>query len=200
MHVPRLGALITAAGASTRMGLPKALVPWAGAPLLVHQVRVLGSVGHKIEVVAVVGCHEPLIRADHAARPELAELVLVDNPRWEEGRSTSLEVGARALRGCDAALVVAVDQPLEAEVVKALLAALTPRGDEADVVAPRFEGRRGHPLLVSAAVLAELEQASRHVMGLRDIVRAARVREVDVASASIHLDLNTPEDLARAHR
>jgi CTP:molybdopterin cytidylyltransferase MocA len=34
-------------------------------------------------------------------------------------------------------------------------------------------------------------------MGLRDIVRAARVRELPVASASIHLDLNTPEELAK---
>jgi CTP:molybdopterin cytidylyltransferase MocA len=156
----------------------------------------------------VLGSEAGRIRAALASWPELARLTLVENPRWEEGRSTSFEVGVAALAEREALaglLVTAVDQPLEAAVLRALVSALdvpgarsaltTPALDE--VLVPSHAGRRGHPIVLAPDAIARLAEASHYPRGLRDIVIASRVREVAVSSASIHRDLNTPEDLVR---
>lgn len=210
----RYAAIITAAGASTRMGSPKALVSLRGVPLLLHQLRVLEHAGAFDPIVIVLGSEAAAI-AEHVARwGTRARLVI--NERWAQGRSTSLEAAAKAIMEGEAMgasakvespslqadvgagprlaglLVVAVDQPLDAEVVRALLAA----GPGPEVLIPSFAGRRGHPVVLPGALLSELTRASRHPEGLRDIVRGAAARIVEVATPRIHLDLNTPDDLA----
>lgn len=186
-------ALVTAAGASSRMGTPKALLDWGGQPLVAHQAEALAGFA---EVVVVLGAAREAIRA---AAPLTSPARYVDNPAWAEGRSTSVEAGARALgAAARAVLVVAVDQPLEAAVVDALLAAFDP---EAHAVAqPVRGGRRGHPLLLAASALPALRRASERPEGLRDVVRDLRARaiEVEVASDGVHHDLNTPERYAAA--
>jgi len=188
----RYAAIITAAGASTRMGSPKALVPFGGVPLLLHQARVLEAAGVE-PIVVVLGSDAAMIAAQIATWDTRGHVVM--NDRWQQGRSTSLEAGAAAIGGgFDGLLVVAVDQPLDAEVVRALLAA----GPAPEVLIPSFAGRRGHPVVLPGALLSELTRASDHPEGLRDIVRGAAARTVEVATPQIHLDLNTPEDVAGA--
>ena len=188
-------ALITAAGASTRMGRPKALVHWHGTPLLLHQAWVLEAFLDISEVVAVVGKDATAIGA---ARSEWRTgLRLVDNERWEDGRSTSIEAGVAAFieRHPRGVLIVAVDQPLEREVVERLLMA---RPEPGEVVVPTYARRRGHPVLLAGSFLPALGRATHHPEGLRDIVRAAATRFVEVESNAIHLDINAPEDLDAA--
>lgn len=184
----RFAAIITAAGASERMGRPKALVTFGGVPLLLHQARVLEAQAGVDPIVAVIGSEAEAIARAAAGWDTRLELVL--NPRWPEGRSNSLEAGARAVPSDVAGvLIVAVDQPLEPAVVRALVAA----GPSDEVLVPSHAGRRGHPVLLPGALLPELARASRHPEGLRDIVRSARTRSIEVDSPMIHLDLNTPE-------
>ncbi|MFO0749432.1 MAG: nucleotidyltransferase family protein [Myxococcota bacterium] len=180
-------ALVTAAGASSRMGRPKALVAWppgAGTTLVEHQVRALAGFR---AIVVVTGAH--------AFAPP-APAVEAHNARWAEGRSTSLEVGAAALPDdARAVLVTAVDQPLDPDVVDALLATLDLEQDDAVQPMSRATGRRGHPLVLAGRHLAALRQASRFPEGLRGILAAHPARAVPVDSPAIHLDLNTPADV-----
>lgn len=198
---PRLAALITAAGASSRMGRPKALVHWRGRPLLVHQIHVLAETcAEGTPIVAVLGAHRAQIRDAMAAWPESRRAILVDNPRWDEGRSATFEVGVAHFTELVSGplpplLVTAVDQPLEPAVVTRLIGAFDPASE---VIVPVHGGRRGHPLVLAPRLVAELAHATRYPQGLRDIVRAAHaVREVEVDHAIIHADLNRPEDLGR---
>lgn len=198
----RFAALVTAAGASSRMGSPKALARWGDVPLLLHQARVLERCPGLGAIVAVLGADADRIRGEAASWTGVADLRLVDNPRWEEGRSASFEVGVAALGAvagdrAGGLFVAAIDQPLDPAVIDALVAASGP-GDE--VLLPTHGGRRGHPVLLPWSLVPELGRASAYPEGLRDIVRAAQVREVPVASPSIHLDLNTPAALAAARR
>lgn len=188
-------ALVTAAGASTRMGSPKALVDWGGRPLVAHQAATLAGFR---DVAVVVGAEADRVMT---AAPLAAPARYVVHPGWAAGRSSSLEAGARALPDdAGAVLVCAVDQPLTARTVDALLAAFDPATH--DLAQPLAGGRPGHPLLLAGRLLAELRRASAHPTGLRDIVRAARPRAllVPVDDPGVHADLNTPEALATARR
>lgn len=176
-------ALVTAAGASARMGTPKALVTWPRGgtmTLLEHQLAALSGLR---DVVVVTGAH-----ALDVPRPARA----VHNERWAEGRSTSIEAGALALCDAPAVIVCAVDQPIDPGVLVALLESF---GPDDVVLEPEHEGRRGHPLVLAGTLLAALRRASTYDEGLRGVVRAHRRRALAVTSPLIHLDLNTPEDL-----
>ena len=184
---------MTAAGASSRMGSPKALVDWHGRPLVAHQAAVLADLR---DVVVVLGADAERIAA---AAPLPAPARYVVHPGWAAGRSSSLEAGARALPDdARAVLVCAVDQPLTGATVAALLAAFDPAAH--DLAQPLAAGRPGHPLLLSGALLPELRRASAYATGLRDIVQTARARGVlvPVDDAGVHADLNTPDALRAA--
>ena len=100
-----VAAVILAAGGSTRMGRPKALLPVSGVSLL------------RRAVAAAVGCDPVVVVLGAAAdrvRPELDGLAVtaVENPDWEQGPGTSIRVGVRAAGDADAAVFLACDQPL----------------------------------------------------------------------------------------
>ena len=126
----RWEAILLAAGASTRMGEPKALLPWSGRRLLEHQVlEVLATRVYR--VVVVLGAHRerlyPLVeRGVRALGGRLqggSRLVCVVNADWRSGKCSSIRCGAEAVSPeADHVLVAAVDQPLAAEVLEALLA------------------------------------------------------------------------------
>ena len=207
-------AILLAAGDSRRMGTPKALLAWQGRLLLEHQVDILCRSG-------VAGCIVVLGRdADRLAplvtAPPGAEgrVRIVRNPRPEEGRASSVRAGLEALAAPAGALLFAsVDQPLTLALVEALLAegatlwrdvaidagpgtAATPPA----ILIPSFEGRRGHPILVHGALFPELLAIDEATQGLRGVIhrRPERVRDFPWTSAEILIDLNTPEDAARA--
>jgi CTP:molybdopterin cytidylyltransferase MocA len=193
----RIAGLITAGGASERMGEPKALLDWGGKPLLRHQCDVLQGFAH---LVVVLGADAERLRAVDLD----PEVEVVINARWSQGRSGSLACGARALEsmawGLDGVLVAGVDQPLDPAVVGELVSALDPDRDAA--VVPTYQGQRGHPVLLGRPALAELAQVGRYPDGLRGLLAAyqATTRLVPVDSRAILLDLNTPGDYAKATR
>lgn len=184
----RVAAVVTAAGLSSRMGFPKALVDWQGRPLVGHQVATLAGLG---QVIVVLGHEAERIRP---AVPAPATVVL--NPDYASGRVSSLRAGFRAIAGTpDAVLVVGVDQPLVPAVLATLLAQAPP---DADVVVPTFEGRRGHPVLFAGRLLDELRTIDEASEGLRAVVRRHTRQEVAVNHPSVLRDLNTPADLNQA--
>jgi CTP:molybdopterin cytidylyltransferase MocA len=193
-------AILLAAGESTRMGRPKALLPWgearahSRAPLLIeYQVRELRAAGVD-DVVAVLG-HG----ADEVSAQVPPEARVVVNEAYLQGRASSLRAGAAALPdSADPIVILSVDQPRPREVLAALLAAHAESG--ALVTLPTYEGRRGHPAVVGGALLAELRAATEEARGLRGVLAAheAEVREVDLGTPAVRLDINTEEDYRRA--
>lgn len=181
-------AVITAAGRSTRMGRPKALLEWGGRPLITHQVDVLGACR---EIIVVLG-HEPgpirpFVPVNYRVR-------VMENPDYDLGRTSTLKLAFSAIRGTpDGILVVAVDQPLSKAIVAQVLHAARP---ESPVVVPSYGGRSGHPVLFRGDLLPELQAIEDKTLGLRGVVERHRDQRqlVEIPDPDVLLDLNMPAD------
>jgi molybdenum cofactor cytidylyltransferase len=189
---PFVSGLILAAGRSSRLGRPKQLLPLAGRPLLAHVLE-NAAVSALAEVVLVLGHEAARIGA---AVDDLGQRVVV-NPDFAAGQSTSLRAGLAALDPAAAAVVVLLgDQPqVGPEVVDALIGAF--RAGAGPIVAPRYGGRRGNPILFARALFPELAGVAGDE-GARGIVRAraAEVVEVPVGDGPPPPDVDTEEDYA----
>src|ERR1035441_658540 len=141
----RLGAIVLAAGGSSRMGTVKQLLELDGKPLIVRAAdAMLGSPARP--VVVVVGAHAEMVRAPIARHP----VSVVFNPEWASGLASSIRVGLAALLaaepGLDAVLVALCDQPaLSPEVIGRLAALHRATGRHA---ASAEGGRNGAPGVV----------------------------------------------------
>src|SRR5687768_4988584 len=107
----RVGAVVLAAGRGSRFGdaAPKTLARLGRRPLVAHAVAAARSSGLR-PVVVVVGCQA----SDVAAAAGVGIEVLIENPNWEEGMSTSLRAGLAAIladRTVTAVAVALADQP-----------------------------------------------------------------------------------------
>ncbi len=116
------------------------------------------------------------------------------NPDPARGRSSSLKRGLERAPAGDV-LVVPADHPL---LTRQLVARIAAAAGRAPIVVPSHAGRRGHPVLLSGALRAELlalgdDEPLRAVLN-RD---PSRVHHVEVDDPSIRVDMDTPEDYAR---
>jgi molybdenum cofactor cytidylyltransferase len=188
-----LAAVILSGGASSRMGSPKALLPYQGRPFLEHLLDVTHH--PKIGVRRVVlGAHaEPIARAVDLSADEI-----VINQDWEAGQLSSIRVALRSLpENTEGMLLCLIDHPLvSAALVHDLIERFCATGKA--VVLPVFEGRRGHPVIFSAALYGELLTAPMET-GARAVVwaHAADVEEVRTNEEGCILNLNDPDAFER---
>ena len=192
--MPHISAILTAAGESSRMGRPKALLPWRGLSLVEYQVSSLLE-GGADKVIVVLGHEHDTI----APRLMGDSVKYVVNPQYALGKTTSIKAGLRELGPeVDDIVLLAVDQPRPPEIVAKVVDSHVGAG--ALVTSPRYRGRGGHPLIFSATLREELEAITEGGQGVRAVFRAhaADVNEVRIDDPVIRLDLNTPDDYRRA--
>ena len=186
-------AILLAAGESTRMGRPKALLPWGETTLIAYQVGEL--LAASVEDVVVVLGH-----AAEEVRPQVpAAAQIAVNEAYRQGRASSLRAGAAALPDdADPIVVLNVDQPRPNELLRTLLAAHRQGGSL--ITMPAAQGRRGHPPVLTGSLLPELRAASEGSQGLRGVIASHQdaVREVPFDSALVLLDINTASEYQRA--
>lgn len=182
-----VAAVVLAAGASSRLGRPKALVPLQGEPAVVRVCRVAREAGCD-ETVVVVGAASAAIRA---VLPDFAHAV--ENPMWQSGRTGSIKRGVEAVRGGTGILLWPVDHPaVQIATVHRLL------GARGEIRVPLEDGKRGHPVFFGPSVRGEL-LALGDSQPLHDVVHAKpeRVVEVPVTDEAVLLNLDTAGDLKK---
>jgi CTP:molybdopterin cytidylyltransferase MocA/SAM-dependent methyltransferase len=192
----RTAAIVLAAGAGTRFGGGKLLAGLDGRPVLDHVLATLAEAG-LAETVVVIGPGSAGLAEVAAARAARTCL----NPRPEDGLSSSVRVGLRALAvgreagRVEAALIALGDQPLTARsTLAALLAADVPNGRS--IVVPRYaQGGSLNPALVLAGAwhLADELEGDR---GFGPLIRAHPELVVEVSLSGDNADVDTPGDLA----
>lgn len=201
-----LAATILAAGESSRMGHPKALLPFPAAREDKSPGNPQTFLEHLIEVPrhprigalrVVLGAAAEEIRK----RVPLDESSVVVNAEWRKGQLTSLQAAIRSLPPeTEGLLVCLVDHPLiSTQVVATLVAAFD--GAKSRIVIPTYRGRRGHPVIFPSALFGELLRAPLDV-GARAVVRAhaADIVEAPTKEEGVVLNLNDLEALDRARK
>mgnify|MGYP002777680306 CR=1 FL=1 len=189
-----LAALVLAAGASARMGAPKALLVWRGRTFLRHVVALAEAAGCA-PILAVEGAI-PLPDA------ELGPAARVVNPTWPSGQTDSLRRGLAALTRLAPGrpvLVLTVDRPhLAPATVRALADAA--RAAPSQIWQPEHAGRRGHPIVYPPSLVPALLDLPADATP-RDLLRrpehAALRRTLAVDDPAVLDNLDRPEDLAR---
>lgn len=188
-----VAGLLLAAGAGHRFGRPKALVEFAGEPLVRRAVRLLRR-GGCAPVHVVVG-------AGGDDLPDLPGAVLVRNETWADGLGGSLRRGLASLPDdAAAAVVVLVDQPLLGPAAVRRVRAAYAAG--APVAVATYAGRPGHPVLLGRPVWPLLDRYATGDRGARDLIRDRPdlVVRVPCDGTGSPRDADTPADLTRAER
>ncbi len=191
-HAARIGALLLAAGRSSRMGpVNKLLIPIGDKPMVVHarDALIQADIG---PIIAVTG-H----MADELATTLNHDRVsVVFNPDFAKGLSTSLRSGLEALPpDLDGVLIALGDMPaITAQDINRMIAAFDP-ADGRRIVVATDRGKRGNPVLFDTAFVDELS-AVQGDNGARHLITrySDEVVEIDLGDRAL-LDLDTPEAL-----
>jgi molybdenum cofactor cytidylyltransferase len=194
-----IAAIVLAAGASSRMGRPKAALPLGdrGATVLSRGVASLLSAGVP-RVAVVAGAHVDAVQRSLLVRDQAVRIV--EHARWRDGQLSSLLCGLDAVDGPDleALLVTLVDVPLVSpDTTRRLVRAWRDTG--APIVRPARGEEHGHPVLFDRRVFAELRAADPR-RGAKLVVHAyaRELLNVPVTDEGAFLDLDTPADYERA--
>lgn len=189
-----LAAVILSGGASSRMGSPKALLPYQGRPFLEHLL--------KITIHPEIGARRVVLGADAESIAKAIPLKaneMIINSQWEKGQLSSIQAAVRKLpAGTEGMLLLLIDHPLISSLLVGELIAQFHKSRK-PIVLPVYEGRRGHPVIFSASLYPELLRAPVET-GARAVVwaHADEVEEVPTNEEGCVLNLNDPETLNRA--
>ena len=193
-----IAGVILAAGRSTRMGKPKALlIAPGGRTFVTCLIETLIDGG--VDAPFVVGRSDDELLKSTVESPD-SRGRWVENPDADSGgQLSSLLAGLRKADrpGVRALMVVPVDAPLVApETVSRLIGVFTATG--APIVRPRYQGRNGHPVVFSRAVFDELRHADPTI-GAKAVLRAHQqsIVNVDVDDPGVTGDVDTPQDYER---
>ncbi|MDE3105502.1 MAG: nucleotidyltransferase family protein [Acidobacteriota bacterium] len=175
-----LAAVVLAAGASRRLGQSKQWAVVGGETLLARAVRTAQHAG-LAPVYVVMAQAEPAGALGQGVQ-------MVVNHEASEGIASSVRAGVAACAEAEGVVLLTCDQPtVTAEHLRALTTA------RREVTASCYAGRRGVPAYFPRASFASL-LALRGDSGARDLLQQARCLPLLLGE----LDVDTPEDLARA--
>jgi molybdenum cofactor cytidylyltransferase len=193
--IPRIAALVLAAGRSTRMGAAnKLLAPMPGGQAMIAQTIDRVTACSAQPVIVVTGHQDNEIHKILADR----RVRFVHAADYAGGMSASLHAGIAALSADISAVLICLgDMPLvEPAVLNRIIAAYDP-AEGREIVIPIFQGQRGNPVLWGKRFFPELLKLSGDAGGRQILHRyPERVAEVQVESDSVLRDFDTPEMLA----
>lgn len=189
--------IVPAAGASSRMGDWKPLLPWGESTVI--EAVVANALAAGLEVVVVTGHRGGELRE---LLDGMEGLTLVDNPRWKEGMLGSTQAGLAALvesgRVGEAFFVTPADMPLIGPELYRQLAESFEAGPGAGATCfAACEGRLGHPVLMPASFAPDLLRLDPGGK-LRDFLMTRPWRLVETGDLATLADLDTPDDYRRA--
>ena len=190
-----IGALIVAAGKSTRMGKPKLLLPFKGAPIITHPVAL--AIQNELQpIVCITGQYDEQVKQALASFHE--NITINYNPHYESGMASSLKEGIHALQGkVDAVIIFLGDQPLVPDfVVKTIIQKYKENKKKGvKIVRPIYNQQIGHPILFDSGLFHEFE-ALHGDEGGKGIIQQYKdyLKLIHFPNSDWGIDIDTPEE------
>ena len=189
-----VGAVILAAGSSSRMGTPKQLLRFRGVTLLRRAALAACEAGCR-PVVVVTGAYAEQSRGELRGL-DVREAV---NTSWENGMASSVRAGVEALLETDAAasalVLMLCDQPhVTGETIAALVAARRATGRP--IVASRYGAGFGVPALFDSSLFVELARLEGRG-GAKALIERHATETHFIHFPEGEIDVDTPDDFAR---
>ena len=149
---PHVSGLVLAAGASTRLGQPKQLLPFGGTTLLGHVVAEALAASALDEVIVVIGGAADEVRR----RVDLGGATVVENPQFGEGCSASYRTGLGAVDPrAEAVVILHGDQPgVDRAVIDTVVEEWRRTRDR--ILLASYQGHEGHPLIFARELFDQL--------------------------------------------
>ncbi len=183
-----IAGIILSAGASRRMGTPKALLQLDNETFLDRLIRLFSDVVSP--VIVVLGHQAEQIQA---GVERAAQAVMVVNPDPERGMLSSLQCGLEAVpQEAEAVMFTPVDHPhLKPATLKKLVSQF--EAQRAPVVLPSFQGRHGHPVVIARPLIAELLALTPQAQASEVVHRyRSRTSSIEVDDLAVVTDVDDP--------
>ncbi len=191
--LPRFGGIILAAGASSRMGQPKALLPYQGTFFIDRILDNLSKAGCS-PVIPVLGNDTKRILDES----RVAQYPFVQNPRPQAGMLSSVKRGLQQVPAdCLGVILALVDHPfVETTTYKQLLHVASQHTQE--IIIPQYRGKHGHPVFAGRFLFEEILSAPDG-SSLRDIFTRHNdvIQYLVVDDVGVVRDVDTPQAYAR---
>ena len=205
--MPTVGLMLLAAGASTRMGTAKQLLPFRGRSLLRYMVEEAAASCCE-PMVVVLGAHADRIKLaidtittiknhtveNPTVKPQTVKPQTVENPRWADGMGTSIHAGMTALLTLnpmlEAVVIALCDQPfVDARLLNQLVASY--RVTQRPIVASAYANSLGVPALFDRSLFPKLMSLKANT-GAKALImqHAENVEQIPFPKGVI--DLDTP--------
>jgi molybdenum cofactor cytidylyltransferase len=187
----QIAAVILAAGASTRMGRPKQLLPWQGRSLL-RSITETAIAADCRPIIVVLGACSEQIRGEVCDLP----VQVVENPEWQTGMGSSIRQGIQALlhrnTAVEAAILLLCDQPCVSQQTIQQLQSIYRLTNRA-IVASAYQHTVGVPALFQAKLFPELIDLDQ-LEGAKTVIQRHLdgVETLDFPQGMI--DIDTPDD------
>lgn len=186
----RIAILILAAGASTRMGQPKQLLPWKDTTLLGHAIQTAKSTD-AIEVVTVLGANAKLIQSQIKE-----EVIFIQNTAWQSGLGGSIACGTEWLLQSniefDGILITLADQPLiDFKYLDKLISTFSEHTDR--IIASTYRNRAGVPALFPKKYVNTLLKLDED-FGAKHLLEQEQDTIITIPAENRISDVDTEED------
>src|SRR2546430_11874217 len=196
---PRFGAVILAAGASSRMGQPKLLLPWGKTSVLGHLIEQWQQEAKQIAVVHAAGDQAIGAELDQLSFP-VAHRIMTLQP--ERGMLSSIHCAAE-WDGWNFGLthwtIVLGDQPhLRRETLRNLIEFAASRPDK--ICQPGRRGRPRHPVVLPKVIFERLKDSSEETLKQFLSTNASAVALLELDDPGLDMDIDTPEEYQQALR
>jgi len=180
-----IDGIVLAAGFSRRIVRFKPAIELLGVSILERCIRNMLPVCDRI--VVVIGYQYDKI-GDITC--DIPNVTLTRNESFKTGMFSSVQCGVREVRG-ERFFIIPGDQPVvKTETFRRLLSV------NGDIIIPRYNGKKGHPVLIDNRLIPEI-LAMSPTGTLRDFIHAKPCTIIDVEDPGIGMDIDTRDDLKR---
>ena len=179
----RIGAVILAAGEARRFGSNKLIQKVEGVPII---KRVIEAAKGLDRVIVIGKYYDELMKL-------LEDEIVIYNPFWKEGISSSLKLGIRFFQDYDGVIVLLGDMPLVTkDTVSRIISNFSA---DCDMVVPTYMGKRGNPVLLNRSTFGLVMKLEGDIGARAILDKVKKVCYVECGKEVI-IDVDTPSDLA----